>query len=381
MPRTAIFYFVFTTIVNLALSQEKCSPAVPILSSYQKSGAVLETLQTRLQQESQKDSVGSISCAVVIGSQIIFEKGFGALDKEHSVQVSPETIYMIGSISKSITAIALMRLVDKNIMGLDDPVEMYLPEINKLVGIEGNVQDMTIGHLATHTSGLAMEPELIDSNKGPFEIWENKLLEAIPTTYLKTNPGEEFNYSNIGYGILGLAMCRAANKSFDEILKDEVFIPLQMKNSFLSLTLAEQKDLARSYKGTRDYKLGRGYKFPNGGIYSTAHDIANLIKAILDTDFQGYLTDLSRSELFKIHAEDYDNKDEASGYGIGLNIWTDKFDHKLAMHGGIVAPGYSASLFCDLKTKIGIVMLRNDFGKPDIMELADEFLWKLNRIE
>lgn len=331
---------------------------------------VIQKLENTLQQEAMKDSTGSISCAVIIGDKVIWQKGFGPVDSAGTATASSATLYMIGSISKSVTAVALARLVDQKVLAWDDPVERYLPEINGLKNWLADWPSITIRQLASHTAGLDREPELPGANKGPLEEWESKLLQALPTTAMVARPGEKFYYSNIGYGILGLAMCRAAGKPFDALLQEQVFTPLRMDNTALVLSPEQQKYLASSYTGTRPYENGRGYKFPNGGVFSTTADMARLIMAILNTGFPGYLSEAARKELFSIQAVDYDNEKEASGYGLGFNIYTDKKAHHLVFHGGIVAPGYSASVFCDLQIKTGIIVLRNDPGHGDIMQLA-----------
>ena len=342
---------------------------------------ILNELDQRLQENANQESVGSIAAVVIDGDKILWTNYYGWVDRKEKITPSSKTIYLIGSISKSVTSLALARLVDQDILKLDNPVEKYLPEITNIKNPLPEATPITIRQLATHTAGLAREPELSEAAKGPLEEWENKVLEAIPTTSYIGSPGEKHAYSNIGYGILGLVMCRAAKKPFDQLINDLVFEPLQMSNSNIGLPPEMEGSLAVSYDGTRDHNLGRGYKYPNGGVYSTLADMVNLVKAQLHTGFDEFLSESTWDEAQSFQVTTQDSEGEKYGYGLGVSVWTDKDKLKWVYHNGIVAPGYSASMYCALSSKMGIVILRNDEGKGDISGIADEFLYRLAEIE
>lgn len=338
---------------------------------------ILDELETRLQENADKENVGSMTAVVIDGGQVLWSKHFGWIDKEKKNSTSSKSIYLIGSISKSVTGVALAKLVEQNVLKLDDPIEKYLPEIKQLKNLPPDSSPITFRQLATHTAGLAREPELPEAAVGPIEEWENKVLAAIATTSLISRPGEKYSYSNIGYGILGLAMSRATAKPFDQLIQEMVFIPLQMSSSGFVLSPDMEKNLAVSYAGTRDYHLGRGYKYPNGGVYATLEDMVNFTKTQLHTHFEDYLSDSLWKEVQSFQVVTHESNDEKYGYGLGVSVWTDKNQRKWVYHNGIVAPGYSAAMYCDLSSKMGIVILRNDNGSDDIFGIADEFLYRL----
>ena len=223
--------------------------------------ALIEEFDSRLKSNSENKSVGSISAALVVGDTIVWEKSYGFVDKERKIPASSNTIYSIGSVSKSITGIALARLVQKGILRLDENVKKYVPEIRNIKGLPSNIR-ITIRELATHTSGLSRETELPDAAKGSINVWKEKLLASIPMATFDSGAYKKYSYSNIGYAILGLAMSRASKKPFDKLIDEMVFKPLKMKNSNFELTPVMQKNLAVAYDSTRDYNLGRGYKYP-----------------------------------------------------------------------------------------------------------------------
>ena len=256
-------------------------------------------LETKLQKDIADDSIGgSISVAIIHKNQIIWSKAFGYADRENKIYADTSTIYRIASLTKPFTATLMMQLVDKGVLKLDDPVEIYLPEIKKLKGYSED-RKITFFQLGTHTAGLEREPELEDSREGAFENWQNNVLECIPATAIKTTPGKNYKYSNIGYAILGLALERAAKEPYTKLITENIFMPLQMENSTFIITPSRKTNLAKgltmdSGKVKQLMPLStHGYGVPAGGIYSTANDLTKFLMA--NMGFYSLCTDDSRA--------------------------------------------------------------------------------------
>jgi CubicO group peptidase (beta-lactamase class C family) len=337
---------------------------------------LLNELDTRLKTNLRNEDVGSISAAIISDDKIIWTQSYGFVNKDQQIPASSSTLYLIGSISKSVTGLALAKIIEQGFLKLDDPIDKYLPEIRKMKNLPEDVR-LTFRHLATHTGGLSRESDLAGASEGPLENWEEKLIACISQTTFNQDLYGKYSYSNIGYGILGLAMCRAVNKPFDTLLEEFVFQPLKMPNSKLVLSQQMRETLATAYSGTRNYDLGRGYKFPNGGVYSCVDDMANFAKAQLHTDFVSFLANNTWANVQQFQIVFKETKEEKYGYGLGLTVWTDMKKKNWVYHNGTVAPGYSASLYCDLTAKVSVVILRNDKGGDDIAGIADEFLYRL----
>ncbi|MFQ6046655.1 MAG: serine hydrolase domain-containing protein, partial [Gemmatimonadales bacterium] len=246
----------------------------------------VERFAGQLESDVQQDGIGGITAGVVMGDRLVWAKGFGWADPVKGVPAQAETIYRTGSISKSFTAVLLMKLVERGVLALDDPVERYVPEIAGLAELPDDAPAITFRHLASHTAGLIREPLLANAAVGPIERWEEKILASIPNTAYQAPPGEEYSYSNIGFGILGLAVSRAAGKPFMDLMREMVFDPLEMSSSFFVLTPAFSERMSVGHanwgeagEGAVNTELperehdGRGYKVPNGGIYSTVRDL------------------------------------------------------------------------------------------------------------
>jgi CubicO group peptidase (beta-lactamase class C family) len=336
---------------------------------------LMDELDSRLNTNYKNSNAGSITAALIHGDEVIWTRSYGFVDKAKTIPASPQTLYFIGSISKSVTGLALAKLVEQGIVKLDDSIERFVPEIRNIKGLPKNIS-LTFRQLATHTGGLSRETELVDASEGPLKDWETKLLACLSMTSFNPEAYNKFFYSNIGYGIMGLAMSRAARKPFDKLVNELVFDPLMMDASLFELDKASEKNLAIAYADTRDQRLGRGYKFPNGGVISTLDDMVNFAKAQLHTRFNNVMSTDSWNSVQGFQVVSKEKADEKYGYGLGLSVWSDKNKKRWVYHNGTIAPGYSSSMYCDLNSKVAIVILRNDKGGEDLAGIADEFVYR-----
>ena len=351
------------------LSYFICNPASAQFTPFEKAIADFDAEVTTKVAE---DAAGCVSVAVFIGDRVVWAKGYGWADIENQVAATEETIGRIGSISKSFTAVAMVRLAERGILNLDDPVEKYFPEIKNLADPPKDMKRVTFRMLASHTSGLIREPNLAGAASGSIYHWEEKILESIPKTSFKTSPLTEYFYSNIGFGILGLAISRAAKVPFMDLVERQIFKPLGLKSSAFIINTPElwarmsvgySKDRrtgeVSAEAATREH-LGRGYKVPNGGIYSTVGDLAGFAAAMMGESRVRILSPESRKEIFT-------PQPPAASYGLGFTI-REEDGLKLVGHGGSVA-GYNANLVFDLNSKIGVAMLRTTGYDPPTGEL------------
>jgi len=327
----------------------------------------LEAFSEALARDVSDDDIGGLVAGVAVDGDLIWAGAFGWADRDLRIPMGTATVSRTGSISKPVTAFLLMRLVDQGLVRLDDPVVRHLPELRELDDPDGHVEHMTFRLLASHQGGLIREPRLQGAATGPIEEWEQQVLRSIPTTSFAQPPGTAALYSNIGYGILGLALSRAADRPFMELVEDEVFRPLGMTGSTFVVDHELSPRLAAGYVRGRDGGVdgssparehaGRGYKVPNGGIYSTVGDLARLAGAVTGTPGLRVLSEASRSELLTIQPPGGPDR----GYGVGFSIRVDDDRRRLVSHGGAVA-GYTAHMVFDPDTGISVILLRNYGG-------------------
>lgn len=333
-----------------------------------------------------QDDVGGIAAGVVLDGDLVWARAFGRADRERGTPMGSATILRVGSISKTVTAALLMRLVDRGVVSLDDPVTRYLPEFTAVRDARPGAPPVTLHHLASHTAGLIREPELEGAASGPIAGWEDRILASIPRTRFDSVPGMRYQYSNIGFGILGLALSRAAHRPFIELVEEEVFRPLGMTASTFVVGPELAPRLAAGYENQRDGTIdagqparehaGRGYKVPNGGVYTTLADMGRFIGALSGEPGLRILSEASRREMLAVQTP----KDPARGYGLGLTIRKDAEGRTLASHGGSVA-GYTAHIAFDPDTRIGVVLLRNyQRGATNLQDAAARLVGELRDI-
>lgn len=342
---------------------------------------IINEFESQLRADLSTDGIGgSISAAIVKENKVIWSKAFGYADRENNVLADTSTIYRAGSISKSFTAFLMMKLVENGAINVTDPVELYVPEIRNLPGYSDSTK-ITFLQLASHTSGICREPQLEYANAGKIDDWEKKLIAAIPTCYFIGIPGRRYEYSNIGFGILGLAISRASGKPFIQLMQEEIFIPLKMARSFYAIPGDLTNKLALGMEGgpselidtesPRIEHYGRGYKVPTGGIYSTPNDLAKFMICNL-----GYNAILKQKSLALMQSEKgpLPNK-----YGLGFMIFHNDQVNIVGHNGQVL--GYTSQLAFEKESKFGVILMRNyTRGATDLDKASFILLSKLRRL-
>lgn len=318
--------------------------------------------------------VVSATASVFSGKELIWSKSYGDADGEKKIVADTDTVYRIGSITKMFTALMLEQLVEAGKVHLSDPVEKYFPEVKLMQGRFPDAPPITLIQLATHTSGLGRESDNADTYvQGAVAEWEKILIAALPHTHYVLEPGTRFSYSNIGFAILGATFARAAGESYVDSVPKHIFQPLGMTHSALERTAGMLPHLSKGYQmmgpggevdaetAQHEHQTGRGYKVPNGAIYTTVGDLARFASFLLG---QGPASVLKTATLQSFQAQGAvpADGDLAHGYGIGFDV--ERRDNYTAFgHGGAVA-GYTASLLMNRKARVGLIVLSNGSANP-----------------
>ena len=267
----------------------------------------------------------------------------GAADLGAGRAMTPDAVFWIASMTKSVTGTAVMMLVDEGKISVDDPVEKYLPEFkgmmveverdNAHVLLRRPVHPLTIRALLTHTSGFightSQEPRL-----DVLPLDQNVLV--YPLVPLQFEPGGRYAYSNVGINILGRIVEVVSGLSFDEFLQQRLFAPLGMKDTTFWPNADQVRRLAKSYRPNAamtaleeipidqlTYPLSdhaRGAS-PAGGLFSTANDLYRLGRMILNGGSYGgrrYLSPASVAQMTSNQIGELTigpNPDYAYGFG------------------------------------------------------------------
>ena len=243
----------------------------------------------------------------------------------------PDNLFWIASMTKPVTAVAVLMLQDEGKLSVDDPVAKYLPELGHLKTADGKPAKLTLRHLLTHTSGMA-EATPQESKAA------RKLADLIPCYAekpLKFEPGSKWQYCQSGINSLGRIVEVVSGQSFPEFLQKRLFDPLGMKETTFYPTQDQVARLARSYKAT-DGKLEEATIFllngqdpksrdrcpaANGGLFSTASDYGRFCRMILNQgslDGKRYLKPESAKSMTTIQTGDLKTGfTEGNGWGLG----------------------------------------------------------------
>lgn len=346
-----------------------------------KVAAVIDDFGKRINKNLSDDNIhGSISVAIVKGDQIIWSGAFGYAAKDKEVPANTGNIYRIGSITKVFTATLLMQLVAEGKVKLDDPVENYLPEIKNLKGYADAGSKITFRQLASHTAGLKREPDLSGASVGPLVKWEEKLLTCIPKTSFIGKPGGQFLYSNMGFAMLGLALQRITGVPYMQMVQQRILTPLHMADTFFALPDDKLDRLAEGMEnsnGKINTKLpvndlqGRGYRVPNGGLFSTPTDLSKFALSLMGKP--ALLSEKSRKEMQQIPAG-------GDNYSLGLML-IKKRGLNIIGHDGSVA-GYTANMAIEQDSGYAVILMRNyNKGETAIVGSVNILLEELKKAE
>lgn len=308
-----------------------------------------------------------LAVGVVRDGRLEFFRGHGLADIAANIPVTEDTVFRIGSVTKTFTAVAVMQLSERRLVDLDRPVEDYLYAY-RLVAARAGHRPATVRHLLTHTAGL---PQLVY----PTRVLTPVLGETVPfgqpvpalaelyrgRLHLVAEPGTRHTYSNHGFATLGQVVEDVSGMPLARYLRVNIFAPLGM----------DQTDLVRSDRVTP--RLATGYALRSrgpqpvgdcdlitvgaGAIYSTTRDMARYVAALLGGGTNGHGSVLRPESVASMFAPHY--RPDPRVPGIGLAFFRhDIGGHLIVEHDGLV-PGFSAQMSLAPDDGVGVVAFTN----------------------
>ncbi|MBN1163859.1 MAG: beta-lactamase family protein [Candidatus Krumholzibacteriota bacterium] len=259
--------------------------------------------QVRSSMPGMLDSTGVASIVVAVAKDgvILWEEGFGWANREKEMEATPHSIYPLASISKSLTATGLMVLEAKGLVDLDEPANRYLGE-SKLIAHAGSAEDATLKRLLFHTSGLPQHWNIFDA-RGSYR--RPSMDESIRRYgILVTAPGEIYNYSNFGFGVIDHVISRVSGTDYAEFMKREVFEPLGLTRTSVMIDTTLEDLVAQMYD-ERNRPISP-YDFDHRGasaVLSTAHDLVRYGLFHLKNRIPGQKPILKDETLDRLHTE------------------------------------------------------------------------------
>jgi CubicO group peptidase (beta-lactamase class C family) len=357
-----------------------------------KLAAAFPSLDKALEQERAAQGLPGVAVGVVIDGELAYAKGFGVVDPKTKTVPDADTVYRIGSISKSFTGLALLSLRDEGVLDLDDPLARWIPEASKIVYPTRDERPITLRQLALHTSGLPrmgpFEPE-----NGPDEA---TVVGSLAKITLDRAPGLESVYSNLGFSLLGIVVSHAAKRPLHDVVASRIFTPLGMTSSGWDAASVPAGHLAPAF--TKGPDAGAvpparlGAADGAGGIYSSVRDMARYAAFLLaaypprDDDDRGPIrrATIREAQLSGFALEPHvalpPNAKagaprvelDASTYGFGWVHRQTCSATDLVWHNGAI-DSYRSHLALRTASGIGVVVLTN-FGNANTEAFANRAL-------
>jgi len=299
-------------------------------------GAQTTPIDEYIKVEMEKRRIPGLALAVIQHGAVIKMQGYGLANVELDVPVTPDTVFELASVTKQFTATAIMLLVEEGKVGLDDPIRHYLSKT------PDTWQGITVRHLLTHTAGLA-SPETgfraLYAGGARVNYTTAEMFEAATQDPMSFAPGERWQYSDVGYFLLGMILEQASGQPYRELMTERVFQPLSMTASSVLDQWAILKHRASGYT-LRDGQLVHirriaQVELPSHyGIFSTVKDLVTWDAALTEGKV------VKPASLAQMWTPVTLNDGTTQPYGFGWGV-EERRGHRFITHSGITGTEYS----------------------------------------
>lgn len=327
--------------------------------------------------------IPGIAYGVVAGGDLIHSRGIGTLRVGESVIPDADSVFRIASMTKSFTAATVLNLRDEGLVALDEPIAHYVPEVSGLRGPTADSPVITVRHLLSMSSGLATDDPWGDRQQGLDLATFADLLRG-PLTFAWT-PGTRFEYSNLGYGILGRLITNVAGAEYRDVVRDRIIRPLGMDSTTYEEGEVPVDRLAHGYLWRDEDFVEEpldpyGALASMGGIFTSIRDLSRWVRFFADAfpprdDAEGTqpLSRASRREMqqaasaswpiVQMRAPDAEPEISAISYGFGLFVEENARFGRIVSHSGGY-PGFGSNMRWQPASGLGVIVLANHRYAP-----------------
>jgi CubicO group peptidase (beta-lactamase class C family) len=314
---------------------------------------------------------------IIVDGELVWVKTAGVRELKGRAPVTPDTVFRIASMTKSFTALSVLKLRDEGKLSLDDPVARYVPALAGLPYPTKDSPPLTIRHLLTHSEGFPEDNPWGDRQLGRSDETMREWLRAgLP---FSTAPGTAYEYSNYGFAILGQVVARASGRPYDDYVNNEILKPLGMRASTLHMNAVPQNQVALGYRWEdntwkEEPILAHGSFGSMGGLWTSGRDLARYVAFLMsafpprDEAERGPVRRSSVREMQQAsraqpafalrNAVDAPLQLGVSSYGYGLGISQDcRFNYVVGHGGGL--PGYGSLMRWLPEYGVGIIAMGN----------------------
>ena len=359
---------IFTWLLFLGLPLLACDPA-PV------NPRTADELTDYLLEEMDAQHIPALSALIFREGTVLYEQHLGQSNREANLPLAADHLFLLASVSKVVTATALLQLAEEGLLELDDPINEHLPFT---VRHPDYATPLTVRQLLTHTSGIADGPALDDQ----YYYGEDP---AISLAYFLENylvpggeyyddldnfhdfgPGEEHEYSNVGSALVGLLVEEVSGQDFSDYCQEHIFAPLGMEHTYWRLEPITETIVTPYRYANRQYEAIPHYTFtdyPNGGLRSTARDLHQFLQAFVQAGQSNGVQLLEAATLTQMMTPQIPSLDET----VGLHLFL--MDPALGLWGHDGGEeGVATIMAFHPTTHVGVILLANQ-GDADLESL------------
>ncbi|HYA91671.1 MAG TPA: serine hydrolase domain-containing protein [Thermodesulfobacteriota bacterium] len=348
------------SFILLPLGCSSLHPDRPILKKGDFPGAVT-ALDTIIRNNLKHHRIPGAAVALVQDGKVIFSQCYGYADTQKKNPIAEDTYFMAGSLTKSFTALAVLKLIEEGKIDLHADIKKYIPDFS-IRSLDGGEVSITVNHLLTHTSGLMIDYYVrIGDGRKPSN---SDLLLQLRSEYLCFKPGSAYKYSNVGYRLLGMIIEQVTGERFEDYLGKEVFKPLGLNNSPFEYTADMAPHMSKGHnEDTETSRIDNEDKSASG-LFSTLKDLTAFLKFLSSKASQlpggiksEKIIDLIIKDANRTIDTFYDSKNIYSS-GWYLNSYQFNGIHTVLSSSGNIN-GFSTAITYIPEERLGIVLLTN----------------------
>jgi len=368
---------VLTAFLSVVLLSSAAPPAPSPTQSHSSDEGLgardprFDAARASIREVMKRYALPSISVAVAKDGKIVWEQGFGWANLERKQPATPDTMYSLASLTKSFTAVAVMRLAEEGMIGLDAPANAYLGQA-RLRGLAGDASGATIRRILEQTSGLPLHWDFFynDEPHAPPPVETTILHYGI----LVTPPGAVYQYSNLGYGILGHIISQVSGLGYSDYMHREVFLPLGLTRTSVGIALGLGPYAARYDAKQQPIPFYTFDHVAASAIYSSAHDLVRFGMFELKDHQLGWQPILKDATIDEMHKPVVPIGFQGTDYAMGWFVHLDDHGYVDVFHSGEM-PGVTTMLSLYPAANLAVVVLTNkDIGPLAIEPVSEQIV-------
>ena len=297
------------------------------------------------------------AAVVVDRGGIVWEQVYGVTGDPESSAVTPDTVFCIRSISKSVTALGVLVAVQEGLVDLDTPISKYLPDFQPPSRFDPHPEALiTLRHLLAHRAGLTHDPPAgLDLDRSGYF---RRYVDRISGSWLRYPVGYRFHYSNQGVDLAGYVLEVRSGKPFADYLREKVLEPLGMSRSTFDLEQAGQRRDRAIGHGTGGDTVALAFpEIPAAGLYSSIRDMARYARFHLNGGELDGRRLLREDLMEQYHAIQFTGRGQRTGYAFGL--WREVLSNTYSLYAEGGGRGFGSHLIVYPELGAGVVLLTN----------------------